>query len=87
MLVLFHLRTNVIGCDSDEVYEFDTDMSDDALYEYGYELAKANAEMYGVAYQDDDSGCEPEEGFYATYEVLDISREEAEELYGTVLCG
>lgn len=88
MLVLFKLRTDRVGCDTDEVYEIedkyasneDGTLNETYLNEVGYDLARDNAEMYGVQ-QDEEIEEEP---FSYLFEVLECSREEAEELYGEV---
>ena len=75
MLVLFHLRTEEVGADEDTVYRIDEDVDDAGLDDIAYELARDNAEMYGV---------EDDEQFSGWWEKLHISEEEAEELYGEI---
>lgn len=93
--VLFNLTTNVVGCDTHELYELDDNdalnedntPNVDYLDEIGYDLARDNADMYGLldSEDEDESGCEPEDPFGYSWEILDKSREELEELYGDIL--
>lgn len=87
MFVLFTLKTIYPQQTSYEVYEFnDNDITDDYLFEYGMELAMQHAEMYGLLDAvDEDSGCEPEEPYSMTYEVIDDTREEIIESYGSII--
>ena len=78
MLVLFKLETGYVGEACQEVYEFDNDTSDETLDEYGQELAYDNARMYG---RDND---EDLENVSHSWEKLNMTREEAEEEYGSV---
>lgn len=88
--ILFHLRTNRVGYDTDVLYEFqdnevlnkDKTLDEEYLYEIGYELAADHAEFYGIESEDD--GCEPEEPFSFTYERLEGTREELEEEWGCI---
>ena len=90
--IVFELKTNSIGCDATEIYQASEDcfnedetLNEDYLNEYGYELARDNAESYGLLEESND-GCEPEDNFYATFELVEFDTiEEAEEEYGSVL--
>ena len=77
MVVLFKLSTNLCGQESEEVYRFKDDASFEYIEEYGYELARNNAEMFGNDGDDDE--------YFMEYEVLeDMSEEEIVENYGEI---
>lgn len=82
--VKFTLSTNYVGTTAIEVYEIsDEEVNESTLDALGYDLARDNAEMYGIEAEDD--GFEPEELFSFNYEILEGSREEIEEDYGVIL--
>lgn len=82
--VKFTLSTNYVGTTTTEVYEIpDEEVNESTLDALGYDLARDNAEMYGIEAEDD--GFEPEDLFSFNYEVLEGSREEIEEDYGEIL--
>ena len=89
MFVLFKLRTNSVGCDSNDVYELedvsalnsDGAVNEDYINETGYELAMDNAESYGIE-QNEEIEDEP---FSFSYEILTGTREEIEEEYGEIV--
>lgn len=70
--------------------EFDDNVTEEHIEEYGNDLARDNADMYGII--KDAEGEVEENGFeveysdvyWATYERLDIPREEIEECYGSI---
>lgn len=87
VFVLFRLRTSIVGCDVNEVYEFDEEsgvlcpdgtINDEYLSEVGYDLARDNAEINGV---DDDS----DESFSFTFEILNDTRENIIDEYGEIM--
>lgn len=82
--VKFTLSTNYVGTATTEVYEIPDDEANESTLEaLGYDLARDNAEMYGIEAEDD--GCEPEDPFSYNYELLTGTREEIEEDYGCIL--
>ena len=91
--IVFELKTNSVGCDTTEIYEANDDcfnedatLNEEYLSDYGYELARDNADSYGLLEDINDDGCEPEDNFYATFELVEFDTiEEAEEEYGSVL--
>lgn len=88
--VIFHLETNNVGCSevlcymlNDACFNEDGSINDDYLCEYGNELARDNAEMYGLL--DNISDDLQEDCYYETHEIVELeSLEEAEEEYGEV---
>lgn len=88
-LVLFELKTDYVGCSTTEVYEIsdeqvykeDESINEEFISEVGYDLARDNAEMYGIY----DDGEFDEEPFSFTYKILTgMTREEIEEEWGTI---
>lgn len=89
MFVKFELTTNRVGCDSTQVYKVADESTSDYLDEIGNDLARDNAEMYGVF---DDAREEAEEAgfdfdesecYRYSYEILeDMTEEEIVEEYG-----
>lgn len=78
--VKFKLTTDRVGCDTEEVYEVE-DTSNEYLDSVGYDLARDNAEMYGIEQQDDDC----EEPFDWSWEILlNQDKESLEEEYGCI---
>ena len=78
--VKFRLTTDRIGCDAEEVYEVDN-TSSEYLNDIGYDLARDNAEMYGIEQQDDDC----EEPFDWSWEILlNQDKDSLEEEYGNI---
>jgi hypothetical protein len=84
MIVLFKLETGYCGEDSNEVYEFPDETTEEALDEYGRDLAFDNFEMFGhsVEEEEEESGIEYEPIF--SWEVLDGYREDIESEYGHI---
>lgn len=82
MFVKMCLRTNRVGCDFDEVYEVDDNYTDEELTEVAHDLARDNAEMYGIF--DDDGDFEDEGNYWGYWERLEGTREEIEEEYGEI---
>lgn len=90
--VVFHLETSQVGCSAIECYALDDncfkengEINDDYLCEYGLELARDNADMYGILDNTSESGLDPEECFYETHEIVEFdSLEEAKEEYGII---
>lgn len=91
MLVLIKCTTNRVGCDTENVYRFDDDSKDEYIQEYANDLARDNAESYGIFDEErencDDSGIEfiEDEHYSATYEKLDMTDAEAIEEYGEIM--
>lgn len=92
--VVFNLETNSIGCNdtqcfilNDNCLNPDGSINEDYLDEYGNELARDNADMYGLLdCSEDESGIENTDIYYSTHEIVEYdSVEEAEEDYGAVL--
>ena len=46
--IVFHLTTGMVGTDAWEFYEFEDGVTDEELSDFAYDLAKNNAEMYGI---------------------------------------
>lgn len=89
MFVLYDLRTNRVDCDARGVYELDDEegarnldgsVNEKYLDEIGWELARDNAEIYGIDCDDEDE----EDSVSYSYEILDKTREEVEEEYGNI---
>ena len=78
--VLFHLSTNNVGQEKDEVYEVD-DTDEKYLNEIGHDMAYDNAESYGIEV---DGNVEDEAFSYSWEIVEDLTREEIIELYGSI---
>lgn len=78
--VLFHLRTNRVGEEQDDVYEVES-IDEDYLNTLGYELAEDNAHLYGTEQEEEIE----EEQFSYSWEVLEgMTKEEIEEEYGKI---
>lgn len=78
--VLFHLRTNHVGEEQDDVYEVES-IDEDYLNALGYELAEDNAHLYGTEQEEEIE----EEQFSYSWEVLEgMTKEEIEEEYGKI---
>ena len=90
MFVLIKCDTCRVGTSLEEVYEFDDNTTEDQLQEYADDLARDNADSYGIIddeiVESEESGIEFEEGscYWATVEVLDNTREEILEKYGDI---
>lgn len=92
MFVLIKCDTWYEGCSSTEVYEFADGTDEEALDAYANELAREDAEMYGI-FDDEQEACDEagiefnESDCYSySYEILkDMTREEIEEQYGEIL--
>lgn len=88
MFVKFELSTNRAGCDTTEVYKVADDVTDEYLDELGDNLARDNADMYGIIEEAEaeceECGIEFEESCYysANWEKLDMTEEEIEDEYG-----
>lgn len=91
-VVVYNLETDRVGCSDTQVYRWnpvfcennDGSINEDYLRDYGYQLARDNAEMYGIL--DEDDGCDPEEKFYETHEIINFAtEEEAIEAYDEIL--
>lgn len=84
MFVLMHLRTNIVGTDVDEVYEFVDSTTDENLDDYAHDLAYDNAEFYGI----EPDGFSDEEPFSGYWEkIVGKTREEIIEEYGSIIKG
>lgn len=90
MFVLIKCDTCRVGTSLEEVYEFDDDTTEDQLQEYADDLARDNADSYGII---DDEITESEESciefeeescYWATVEILDNTREEILDEYGDI---
>lgn len=80
LYVLFHLRTNRVGEEQDDVYEVES-IDEDYLNTLGYELAEDNAHLYGTEQEEEIE----EEQFSYSWEVLEgMTKEEIEEEYGKI---
>lgn len=78
--VLFHLRTNHVGEEQDDVYEVES-IDEDYLNAFGYELAEDNAHLYGTEQEEEIE----EEPFSYSWEMLEgMTKEEIEEEYGKI---
>ena len=78
--VLFHLRTNHVGEEQDDVYEVES-IDEDYLNALGYELAEDNAHLYGTEQEEEIE----EEPFSYSWEILEgMTKEEIEEKYGKI---
>lgn len=78
--VLFHLRTNHVGEEQDDVYEVES-IDEDYLNALGYELAEDNAHLYGTEQEEEIE----EEPFSYSWEILEgMTKEEIEEEYGKI---
>ena len=90
MFVLIKCDTCRVGTSLEEVYEFDDNTTEDQLQEYADDLARDNADSYGIIddeiTESEESGIEFEGGscYWATVEVLDNTREEILEEYGDI---
>lgn len=90
MLVLIKCDTCRVGTSTEEVYRFDDDTTDDALQEYADDLARDNADSYGIIEEEmaesDRNGIEFEEDtcYWATVEKLNMTEEDAIEEYGEI---
>lgn len=90
MFVLIKCDTCRVGTSLEEVYEFDDNTTEDQLQEYADDLARDNADSYGIIddeiAESEESGIEFEDGscYWATVEVLDNTREEILEEYGDI---
>lgn len=93
--VLFHLTTDTVGTDADDVYDLpdedvyneDGTVNEDYLDDLGNDLAVENADSYGLLdEEDDEDDCDVEKdaGYGYTYTILDGTREEIEEEYGGI---
>lgn len=93
--VLFHLTTDTVGTDTDDVYDLpdedvyneDGTVNEDYLDDLGSDLAFENADSYGLLdEEDDEDDCDVEEdaGYGYTYTILDGTKEEIEEEYGDI---
>lgn len=93
--VLFHLTTDTVGTDADNVYDLpdedvyneDGTINEDYLDDLGNDLAVENADSYGLLdEEDDEDDCDVEEdaGYGYTYTILDGTKEEIEEEYGGI---
>ena len=91
MIVLIKCSTNRVGCDKQEVYQFDDNSTEEYLQEYADDLARDNAESYGIFDEEreeaEDSGIEfiEDECYNGSYEILDMTYDEALDEYGEVL--
>lgn len=93
--VLFKLRTGYVTCDTDDVYEIpdedvyneDGSVDTDFLDEVAEELAVDNADSYGLFDEDEDEeddGVENDVEYGFEYVILNGTREEIEEDYGSI---
>lgn len=91
MLVLIRCTTDRVGCDTENVYEFDDDSAEEYLQEYANDCARDNAESYGIfdaeREEAEDNGIEfiEDECYNGSYEILDMTYDEALDKYGEVL--
>lgn len=91
MFVLIKCDTCRVGTSLEEVYEFDDDTTEDQLQEYADDLARDNADSYGIIDEEreeaEDSGIEfiEDECYNGSYEILDMTYDEALDEYGEVL--
>jgi hypothetical protein len=89
--ILYNLKTNYTNCDETRLYQvedfcFDDDGSLDENYlcDYGLELARDNAETYGLLDEmdDDDDECDY---FWEEHKLVEYNtKEDALEEYGTI---
>ena len=87
--ILFHLSTNMVGCDTDDVYAIpekdalleDGSLNENYLNEIGYEMARDYAESYGIEKESDDE----EDPFDFSFERVEGSVSEIESEYGDIL--
>ena len=90
MFIKYELKTNRVGYDDTVVVEFDDAITEQHIEEYGNDLARDNADMYGIIIDAEkeakENGFEVEysDVYWASYEILDIPREEIEECYGSI---
>lgn len=90
MFVLIKCTTCRVGCDNEQVYEFEDSITEEELQTYADECAKDNADMYGIIEDEmeaaEDSGFEFEECqcYEGSYEILNMTKEEIEEEYGEI---
>lgn len=91
MLVLIKCTTNRVGCDTENVYRFDDDSTDEYIQECADDLARDNAESYGIL-DEEREYCEAngiefieDEHYSATCEKLDMTDAEAIEEYGEIM--
>ena len=89
MFVKFELTTNRVGCDSTQVYKVPDDSTKEYLDEVGDDLARDNADMYGIIdearEEAEEAGFDFEESecYGYSYEILeDMTEEEVVEEYG-----
>lgn len=78
--VLFHLGVKNISQEEDTVYEVDC-TDDDYLNKLGSRLAKENAQLFGVSFENDE-----EEPYSYSWEILeDMTEEEIKSKYGEII--
>lgn len=89
MFVKFELTTNRVGCDSTQVYKVADESTSNYLDEIGNDLARDNAEMYGIIdearEEAEEAGFDFEESecYGYSYEILEgMTEEEIVEEYG-----
>lgn len=81
MFVKILMSTTYVGMDSEVVYEAPDDISEETLNDCAHDLARDNAESYGIL-----DGVEDEEEYFSgSWEVLEnMTREEIENEYGSI---
>ena len=90
IFIKYELETNRVGYDDTVVVEFDDNVTEEYIEEYGNDLARDNADMYGIIIDAEEeakeNGFEVEysDVYWASYEILDIPREEIEECCGSI---
>lgn len=92
MLVLIKCTiTNRFGCNTENVCRFDDDSKDEYIQKCADNLARDNAESYGIL-DEEQEYCEAngiefieDEYYSATYEKLDITEAEAIKKYGEIM--
>ena len=90
MFVLIKCTTCRVGCDSETVYEFPDDTTEDGLQEYATDAARDNADMYGIIedeIEEAENSCiefDEDSCYSGSYEILNKSRSEIEEEYGEI---
>lgn len=78
--VLFHLGVKNISQEEDTVYEVDS-TDEDYLNKLGSRLAKENAQLFGVSFENDE-----EEPYSYSWEILeDMTEEEIKSKYGEII--
>lgn len=91
MLVLIRCTTDRVGCDTENVYEFDDDSTEEYLQEYANDCARDNAELYDIINQarEEAENCNIEfdecDCYCGKYEILDMTKEEVIDIYGEIL--